>query len=171
MHSKFGRTENKSNEKVANKIQQVKQLESDGTEVLVLKADVSDDNAMENVIIEAKKRFGNINGVIHAAGTVGEQAYRTIQETNITEFQQQFKTKIAGTLVLEKILKERELDFCVLCSSIATILGGLGFSAYSAANQYMDVFARQHNKTSLFPWISINWDAWHFDEKKIRFKF
>ena len=149
-----------NHEPTAKKIKQIKQLETDGAEVLVLKADISDYKAMNNAIAKAQKRFGNINGVIHAAGIVGEQAFRSIQETGKAEFELQFKSKIKGTLVLEELLKEQQLDFCILCSSIATVLGGLGFAAYSAANQYLDVFARQQNKTSSFPWISINWDAW-----------
>ena len=33
------------------------------------------------------------------------------------------------------------LDFCLLTSSLSAILGGLGFAAYAAANQFLDSFA------------------------------
>nr|MDF9459713.1 hypothetical protein [Bacillus pumilus] len=42
------------------------------------------------------------------------------------------------------------------------MLGGLGFSAYSAANLYMDAFAARLNQHSQTPWMCVNWDAWNF---------
>lgn len=56
-------------------------------------------------------------------------------------------------------MRDKQLDFCLLLSSLSSILGGLGFVAYSAANIFMDVFA----KTKSMPWMSVNWDGWQFD--------
>jgi acyl carrier protein len=63
-------------------------------------------------------------------------------------------------------LQERELDFCLLLSSLSSVLGGLGFVAYSAANLFMDAFAHQHNQIHPVPWLSVNWDGWQFGEQK-----
>jgi aryl carrier-like protein len=52
-----------------------------------------------------------------------------------------------------------DLDFCVLFSSIAAILGGLGYAAYAAANLYMDAYAARRNRGSRVPWLSVNWDG------------
>jgi len=74
----------------------------------------------------------------------------------------QFQPKVHGTIVLENVLRDKELDFCLLLSSLSSILGGLGFVAYSAANIFMDAFA----KTNSVPWMSVNWDGWQFDSDK-----
>jgi alpha-ketoglutarate-dependent taurine dioxygenase/acyl carrier protein len=66
---------------------------------------------------------------------------------------------------LEKVLHDQKLDFCVLFSSNASILGGLGSIAYSAANIFMDSFAQSRNRISDTPWISINWDGWLLAEE------
>ena len=62
--------------------------------------------------------------------------------------------------VLEQVLEGVEADFCLLMSSLSTVLGGLGFAAYSAANSFMDAFA-QHKRAAGDPrWISVDWDTW-----------
>src|SRR5207245_1869574 len=48
--------------------------------------------------------------------------------------------------------------------SLSTVLGGLGFAAYSAGNCALDAFARrQHQKGRRF-WMSACWDGWRFPD-------
>jgi len=68
-------------------------------------------------------------------------------------------------LVLGKVLQGRELDFCLLQSSLASVLGGLGFAAYAAANCFMDALAHKYKQIRYGPWISVNWDGWRFEEE------
>ena len=63
-------------------------------------------------------------------------------------------------LVLEEVLDGKNLDFCLLLSSLTSVLGGIGQAAYASSNIYMDSFARRHNRTSPVPWLSVNWDVW-----------
>jgi acyl carrier protein len=69
--------------------------------------------------------------------------------------------------VLEKVLAERELDFCLLCSSLSSLFGGLEFGAYTAANLFMDVFTNLHNRRCPQWWTSVNWDAWGIEQEGV----
>jgi len=60
-------------------------------------------------------------------------------------------------------LKGIPLDFCILISSNASILGGLGLCAYAAASAFMDAFATSRSRNHA-PWISTNWDGWPTEE-------
>jgi acyl carrier protein len=60
--------------------------------------------------------------------------------------------------VLEQALEGRDVDFCMLTSSLSSVLGGFGYGAYAAANLYMDAFARARAGSGR--WISVNWDEW-----------
>jgi acyl carrier protein len=71
---------------------------------------------------------------------------------------------VHGTKVLAKVLQDRKLDFCLLQSSLSSILGGLGMAVYSAANSFMDSFVARHNQTNSQSWISVNWEGWLFEE-------
>ena len=153
-------------DRISRKIRKVQELEELGAEVLVAIADVANQQQMQEAITQAEEQFGQLNGVIHAAGMVADESFRWIEESSYTECEQQFQPKVHGLLVLEKVLQERDLDFCLLLSSLSSVLGGLGFVAYSAANLFMDAFAHQHNQTHPVPWLSVNWDGWQFGEQK-----
>ena len=151
---------------ISYKIRKIQQLEAGGAGVLILSADVSNKEQMQTAITQAENRFGRINGVIHAAGIVGDNMFHPISGMTKQMYHRQFQPKVYGLLVLEEILMGKKIDFCLLTSSIAAVLGGLGFAAYSAANIFMDAFVQQYNKTSPVPWISVNWDGWQFQEEK-----
>jgi acyl transferase domain-containing protein/acyl carrier protein len=151
----------------SDKVRFVQALEAKGAEVLVCAADVADRDQMQAVLTQTYQRFGTLHGVLHAAGTVGSDMTVTIQETTRDHCEAQFHSKMQGTQVLAEVLGDRELDFCVLFSSLATVLGGLGLAAYAAANCFMDAFARQHNQTHPTPWLSVNWDGWRFSGESL----
>ena len=150
----------------SRRIRKVQALEALGAEVMVASTDVADQAQMQEVITRAYKRFGALHGVIHAAGIVGPGAVAAIQEAGRAECERQFRAKVHGSLVLEKVLPDEGLDFCLLQSSLASVLGGLGFAAYAAANCFMDALAHRHNRADHAPWISVNWDGWRFEEEQ-----
>ena len=53
-------------------------------------------------------------------------------------FNSQFAAKVKGTLVLHKLLENKNTDFVMLLSSLSVVLGGIGFGAYATANAFMD---------------------------------
>jgi len=148
---------------ISRKIRKVQSLIALGAEVLVISADVADEQQMHNAIAIATQQFGAINGVIHAAG---EKAGCVIVETSKTQAKLQFNSKVNGLFVLEKVLQEQKLDFCQLISSLSSVLGGLGFISYSAANIFMDAFVHNYNKISLYPWSSFDWDDWVIEDEQ-----
>ena len=153
-----------ANREATRKIARLRQIEQDGGEVQVVSADVTDEQQMREVFREARLRWGAINGVIHAAGMTGEDSLRTVQELSWSDCQRQFAAKVYGAIVLEKVLGEQEeqADFCVLISSLASILGGLGFAAYAGANRFLDLMAQEQSRKAGVAWMSMNWDGWSF---------
>jgi NAD(P)-dependent dehydrogenase (short-subunit alcohol dehydrogenase family) len=142
------------------KIRMIEALEELGAEVMAASADVSDLEQMQRVVDQARARFGTIHGVIHAAGTIDQTLFRALKDTRPIEVQAHFASKVKGVQVLEEVFRGQELDFCLLASSLASHLGGLGLAGYAAANRFMDAFASHHNQTEAVPWVSVNWDAW-----------
>jgi acyl transferase domain-containing protein len=148
---------------VSRRIARVRELEEVGAQVLCEAADVGNEQQMRAVVQRAEARFGEINGVVHAAGVLTEEAFKPISRMVGAESEWHFQAKAHGTLVLEKILHNHQLDFCVLFSSLSTVLGGLGYAAYAAANSFLDAFAARQNKLNGVRWISIDWDGWLFN--------
>ncbi|MFP5263123.1 MAG: SDR family NAD(P)-dependent oxidoreductase [Blastocatellia bacterium] len=142
------------NELIADRQARVAELEKLGAEVLIVKADVSDPEQMEAAINITVERFGALNGVIHAAGVPGSGLLQLKTREAVAPV---FAAKVAGALVLEKVCKGLDLDFILFCSSLNSVLGGIGQVDYCAANAFMDAFARRKNGNLI---RSINWDAW-----------
>ncbi|MFP5245204.1 MAG: SDR family NAD(P)-dependent oxidoreductase, partial [Thermoanaerobaculia bacterium] len=142
------------------KLEQLRELEALGSEVLVLSADVASANDMRNVLAQIDEKFGELHGVIHGAGAVGVETFREIRNALPAEQEPQFVAKVRGLQVLDEVLGDRPLDFVLLLSSLSAILGGLGFAAYSAANLFMDAYARRKG------WTSVDWDSWRLSDTR-----
>lgn len=140
------------------RITKLQQIEAAGAEVWVARADVTDPAQMADVLAEAERRFGPLHGVVHAAGA--EKIMIILQQTSREDCEAQLHPKREGLLVLERLLEGRELDFCVVQSSLSSCLGALGMVGYVAAHHYVDTFVAQHNRTHSTRWTSANWDNW-----------
>jgi len=142
------------------KIEQVQRLEELAAEVLLIQADVTNLEQMQDAIQQVVDRFGTIHGVIHAAGVPGAG----LMQLKTAELAAQvLAPKVKGTLVLEEVLQDIPLDFWVLCSSLTAIYGGLGQVDYCAANAFLDAFAHAHTARYQRRTIAINWDWWQWD--------
>jgi amino acid adenylation domain-containing protein len=131
------------------------ELEAAGAEVWTAVADVTDRGAMLRVLDAARRRFGRIDGAIHAAGLPGGGLMQLRSPETAAAV---LAPKVTGTLVLADLLAADPPDFLVLCSSLNALVGGLGQSDYAAANAFLDAFAQ--SRPGELPVVSINWDAW-----------
>ncbi len=150
--------------KLRRSILAVRALEEAGAEVLALSADVSDEAQMRVIVDKATGKFGQINGVIHAAAAIEQQSLRPLRDLDRESCELQFTPKVRGLHVLDKVLGGQAPDFCIIMSSIASLLGGLRLGAYASANAYLDTFAHNQSGESGLTWLSVNWDGWHFGD-------
>jgi acyl carrier protein len=67
---------------------------------------------------------------------------------------------LAGALTLDKVFRDRPLDFMLLCSSITGTIGGAGQVGYCAANAFLDAFAEQRSRQRPEPTVAIAWGRW-----------
>jgi NAD(P)-dependent dehydrogenase (short-subunit alcohol dehydrogenase family) len=131
-------------------------MEQAGAEVLTLRADIASESSLKPVLDELRQKFGQINGIIHAAGAAG---FEFMTGKDIQAFKNVTSPKIEGTWLLDKLTAADDLDFFILFSSVVTLTGGAGQSDYTAANSYLDSFAAYRNRQGKRT-ISINWPVW-----------
>jgi acyl transferase domain-containing protein/thioesterase domain-containing protein len=142
---------------IGSKIECIQRCEASGGTVLVASADVTHYTQMRAVIAEARRRFGTIHGVIHAAGAMDDGL---IQTKTTESLRAVLAPKVQGTLVLEEVLGDVPLDFCVLCSSVSSIFGFQGHVDYTAANAFLDAFAASRSTRRPGKTVAINWCVW-----------
>jgi acyl carrier protein len=131
----------------------------------VLSADVANEEQMRAALDRLVERFGRLDGVVYGAAA-GESTDKEVRELTFADTASQFHAKVKGLLVLEKVLQDRDVEFVLLLSSLSSVLGGMTFTAYAAANVFMDTFTRRHNQSHPATWMTVNWDAWNFDDEE-----
>lgn len=152
------------NDPINLRILRLQNIESSAGAAFILKSDMGKEDEVQAAVNAAAAHFGRIDGVIHAAGIVGQNAFKSLTEIGEEDWQTQFYSKVKGALNLALALNEHKPEFVLLQSSMASILGGLGFGAYAAANAFLDALAYQlNNQQDKTQWISVNWDGWNFD--------
>ncbi len=147
---------------VSRRIQRALALERTGVELLVLPASLTDVESMRGVVEATVARFGHVDGVIHAAGGMQGATLGTIAETGPDECAWHFRPQVHGVRVLAQVLPKEGPAFCLLVSSLSSVLGGLGQVAQASASAFMDAFAEAGTEGFAYPWLSVDWDAWQF---------
>lgn len=147
---------NAPNDKTAQRILAVRELEDLGVEVLPLAADISNLEEMQAVAQRAKEKFGRINLVIHGAGVLDDSPIvgRRPQDT-----EKVFAPKLHGTQVLASVFADGEIDDFVLFSSTSTLTAPAGQVDYVAVNEYLNAYAKSRagDKTRV---TALNWGIW-----------
>ncbi len=150
---------------LVERLRRIRKLEDLGGEVLAVQCDAADREQTAAMFAEIDRRFGGLDGVVHAAGVFETQrAFRSLEDTGRDDCERRLLPKVQGTLMLAEFLRGRRLDFVLMQSSLSSHLGGLGFYAYTAGNAYMDAFAERHRDDRI-PWMTVNWDGWIFRER------
>jgi acyl carrier protein len=93
---------------------------------------------------------------VHAAGVLEDGV---LLQQEWLRFRRVFDAKIAGAWNLHLASQTLDLDFFVLYSSLASLLGSAGQGNYAAANAFLDALARERRRQGLVA-TSVNWGAW-----------
>jgi myxalamid-type polyketide synthase MxaB len=124
--------------------------------VVCLQGDVSDQKSLASAISQIPADFPSIAGVIHAAGALADGL---LYDMTADRFAKPLAAKVDGGWNLHQASLDWPLDFFVLFSSVASVLGSPGQANYSAANAYLDALAA-HRRASGLPATTINWGPW-----------
>ncbi len=135
----------------------IRELEALGAHVHLAAVDVTDATQLNDFITAYQQEdWPPIRGVVHAAGLVQDQL---LLQMNLATFDTVLRPKVLGAWHLHQALAGAPLDFFVLFSSAAALLGTPGQANYAAGNAFMDALAHQRRAKGL-PALSMNWGPW-----------
>ena len=97
-----------------------------------------------------------LRGVVHAAGVLEDGL---LSRQTPDQFARVLAPKSAGAWNLHQLTLRQPLDFFVMYSSAAALLGSPGQANHMAANAFLDGLARLRRAAGL-PAVSIGWGAW-----------
>ena len=130
--------------------------EQHGCEIRVIAADVADAHDVARLLITLQAELPPLAGIVHAAGEIGTTPLSDLDDA---EMDRVFAGKVWGAWHLSKSAADLRLDFFVSTSSIASVWGGFGQTAYGAANAFLDGLAWRLREQGICG-ISVNFGPW-----------
>jgi acyl transferase domain-containing protein/NAD(P)-dependent dehydrogenase (short-subunit alcohol dehydrogenase family)/ubiquinone/menaquinone biosynthesis C-methylase UbiE/acyl carrier protein len=127
-----------------------------GVEVVCVQADIGDAEGADRVFAAVNGLSVPLRGVIHSAGSLDDAA---LVQQDWLRFERVCRAKVDGAWNLHVRTRSAELDFFVLYSSGASLLGSMGQANHATANAFMDGLALYRRSRGM-PALSINWGAW-----------
>ena len=153
-----GRSNLDTNKVMANAIKELETIYGSSLHIATYKCDISDQKAVVTLLNDIEANMPTLKGIHHCAGVLNDGI---ILNQTRERFQKVFDPKIEGSWNLHKEVEEKNinLDFFVLYSSIASMIGSPGQSNYASANSFMDGLA-YYRRTKGYQALSISWGAW-----------
>jgi NAD(P)-dependent dehydrogenase (short-subunit alcohol dehydrogenase family)/acyl carrier protein len=134
----------------------IHEMEVAGARVKTFQADVSKLDDLRLILDYLKQDMPALRGIIHAAGVLDDAS---LLRQEWSKFARVMAPKVDGTWLLHNLTLNEPLDFFIMYSSTAALLGSPGQSNHSAANTFMDALAHARQARGL-PGLSINWGIW-----------
>ncbi|KAM3423645.1 hypothetical protein BST61_g1065 [Cercospora zeina] len=122
------------------------EIEATGARVELCQADVSDMDALRLVLSKVRTDMPPIVGVAHAAMVLRDKAFGGC---TVDDFATVFGPKVKGTENLHHLFIDEALDFFIMFSSIASVIGSPGQSNYAASNLCMTAIAAERRARGL----------------------
>ncbi|QDY80033.1 type I polyketide synthase [Streptomyces qinzhouensis] len=130
-------------------------LRRQGVTVTVHAADVADPEAMRRVLDASDTADHPLRGVVHAAMALADAPLTRLTDD---EVRLALAAKAGGAQVLDRLTRGRELDFFILYSSGAALLGNHNQANYTAANVCLEALARARRRAG-HPALAVAWGA------------
>ncbi|MGM8930679.1 SDR family NAD(P)-dependent oxidoreductase [Salinicola halophyticus] len=133
----------------------VARLEALGVTVAARACDVTDAQALEHVLEDARQTLGPIRGIVHAATVIDDGLIRNLDESRIRHA---MAPKLEGARHLDALTANDALEFFVVYSSATTLFGNPGQASYVAANHWLEAFTANRRAQGR-PATVVRWGA------------
>lgn len=120
----------------------LREIADAGAHVTRYRVDVTDADALADVVAHIEREHGPLHGVLHAAGVAEDGLL--VNKTDET-WRHVMRPKVLGAANLDRVTRHMPLDCFVLFSSGSAVFGNVGQSDYAAANAYLAAYAERRH--------------------------
>ena len=139
-----------------HKLDLIDGFKKQGVTVRIISADLNNPEELQEVLQVTNTEQNPLRGIIHCAGVLDDGM---MSQLTPDRFLKVFQPKIDLTWQLHLKTLAMPLDFFILYSSAASLLGSPGQSNYVIANTFLDRFACYRRSLGLKATV-VNWGAW-----------
>ena len=130
-----------------------KQLEAAGAQVVIRACDVADADAMGRLLAEADRTMPSITGILHAAMVLDDGIAKNLSAARIAAV---IQPKVDGAWVLHSLTRALAIRHFIVYSSVASLIGNPGQTAYVAANAFLESLCETRRRLGL-PGTALCW--------------
>ncbi|TAQ90374.1 hypothetical protein B7494_g1325 [Chlorociboria aeruginascens] len=124
----------------------IDELEAAGTTIKVFPLDATNRESLVDLHVEIKQTLPQLGGIANGAMILHDRSFLNM---DLDVLNKVLRPKIDASIHLDEIFSDTPLDFFIMFSSVANVVGNRGQSNYSAANMFMASLARQRKSRGL----------------------
>jgi aspyridone synthetase (hybrid polyketide synthase/nonribosomal peptide synthetase) len=117
-----------------------------GANIEIHKVDVAERISLQHMIDHVRANMPPIAGLCNASMVLADKLFMDMESKDLSDG---LRAKACGTRLLDEIFHDVDLDFFILFSSLASIIGNAGQANYHAANLTMSSIAAQRRARGL----------------------
>ncbi|MDI1461274.1 type I polyketide synthase [Catellatospora sp. KI3] len=136
--------------------QRLAALVQGGTDVVVVRGDISEPGVAERLVAAAGADGAVLRGVVHSAMVLADAAVTNVDDADLSRV---WAPKVTGAWRLHEAVGDRPLDWFVAYSSMSALIGNGGQAGYAAANSWLDTFAAWRSAQGQ-PTLAVGWGPW-----------
>ena len=125
-------------------------------EIVFVRGDIAAPGVADRLVEAAEERGMSLRGVVHAAAVIDDALLAGMSKASLDRV---WAGKAAGAVRLHDATRVRQLDWWLVFSSVASLLGSPGQSAYASANSWLDALVSWRRASGL-PATVIDWGQW-----------
>ena len=125
-------------------------------EIGVVRGDIGAPEVADRLVAAAEETGLQLRGIVHAAAVIDDALLVGMSRESLERV---WAGKAAGALRLHHATATRQLDWWVVFSSVASLLGSPGQTAYASANAWLDALVSWRRASGL-PATAIDWGQW-----------
>jgi NADPH:quinone reductase-like Zn-dependent oxidoreductase/acyl carrier protein len=131
----------------------VRELEAAGAEVRVYRGDVTDHDALAEILDAIRTSQPLLCGIVHAASAIDDGLASEIDLARVPPI---LGPKLGGAVTLDALTRDDPIELFLLFSSATTLVGAPGQGVYVAANMALEALARRRRAEGR-PALAVAW--------------
>lgn len=138
----------------------VDRLEKLGSQIFTLHLDPSQADQLGQSLSTIKQIPNTLDGLICCYDMLDSKPIGLVNDLEINQCEAYLATQQRFLEQLRDYVDTKDLDFCIVMSSLSAKIGGIGQTTHAMAGSYANAFGDHQTRNGSTPWMVMNWDRW-----------
>lgn len=138
----------------------IQKLEATGSQIFSVYLDPTHTDSLDQSLYAFEHLPSELDGLICCYDMLDSKPTGLISELTVAECQAYLEPQGVFLEQLSRYVKTKQLDFCIVMSSLSAKIGGIGQTAHAMAGSYANALINANSQHSATPWMVMNWDRW-----------